>query len=278
MHFFKKDGDYLKDLLNNHKLKLFQARYKRVIRDEFTDGLGKWHNFLGEWHHVTVDTNDDEKAGIEEGLLIEAAGSYTGGWMEREVNLENYGEIVFERYVKNDDIKTGSNELNIYVNMELKLSIKGPSPWRRIPPIGIAPGKNIIWVEYRIKGNPMHKSGVIDTFEVWESKNLNTTISKFSPARPIKNLTQNKTLRGYSRFQEMSASDTSIKFTALFRGLDFHEFIVNSDGIFYFVDEFGVVYRGIFPETIEPEATALNALYAVTLEMVAPQKTGVGFV
>lgn len=268
----------MKGLLNNHKLKLLKARYKKVVSDTFEDGLGKWNNILGEFHHVTVDTNDDKKTGIEEGLLIDAAGSYEGGWIEREVNLENYGEIVFERYVKNDEPSTGTNELNFYINGELKLSIKGPAPWRRIPPIGIAPGKSYLWIEYRVKGSLDHKSGVIDTFEIWESKELNTTISTYSPAKPLRDITQNKTLRGHSRFQEMSASDTSIKFIALFKGADFHEFIVDSDDIFYFIDEFGVVYRGIFPEVIEPEATALNALYAVSLEMVAPQKTGVGFV
>lgn len=268
----------MKGLLNNHKLKLLKARYKKVVSDTFEDGLGEWREILGDFHHVTIDTNDDKKAGIEEDLLIDAAGSYDGGLLEREVDLDNYGEIVFEYYVKNDDPGTGNNTLNFYINGKLKLSIDGPTPWRRIPPIGIPPGKSYLWFEYLVKGSKMHKSGVIDSFEIWESRDLNTTISKYSPARPIRDVIQNKTLRGHSRFQEMSASDTAIKFTALFKGEDFHEFIVSSDGIFYFIDEFGVVYRGIFPESIEPEATALNVIYAVSLEMVAPQKTGVGFV
>lgn len=278
MFFFKKEGDYLKSLLKHHRLKLLQARHKRIIRNEFPAGIAPWINTEGDFHFVTVDTNEDKKAGIEEPLLINAAGSYEGGIMEREVTLKNYGEVVFERYVKNDDKSTGKNKLNFYINDVLKLSVDGPAPWRKTQPIGVPPGTNKFKFEYIVEGTPNQKSGVVDTFEIWESKDLNTIVTNYTPARPIRNIVQNKTLRGYSRFQEMNASDTSIKFTAMFKGIDFHEFMTNSDGIFYFLDEFGVIYRGIFPENIEPDSVALNALYTVNLEMVAPQKTGVGFV
>lgn len=258
-------------------MRLLKARHKRLIRDEFSDGIDPWIA-TGDFHHVTIDTNEDKKAGIEEALLIDAAGSYTGGIMEREVTLKDYGEVVFERYVKNDDPSTGKNKLNFYVNNVLKLTLNGPTPWRRTHPIGIPPGVNKLKFEYIVEGPPNQRSGVVDTFEIWEGKGLNATISNYTPAKPIKNLTQNKTLRGYSRFQQMSESDTAIKFTALFKGADFLEFMATSDDIFYFVDEFGVVYRGIFPENIEPESIAMNSVYAVTLEMVAPQRAGVGFV
>lgn len=268
----------MRSLLYNHKLQLLKARHKRVLRDEFPAGIEPWRVLEGDFHFVTVDTNADKKAGIEEDLLINAAGSYSGGIMEREFLMKEYGEVVFERYVKNDDPSTGSNILNFYVNDALKLSLEGPTPWRRTHPIGVPPGLNRFKFEYIVKGNPTQKSAVIDTFEIHQAKRINTTISKYTPPKPIKNLVQNNTLRGHSRFQQMKASDTSIKFTALFTGKDYLEFITASDEIFYFIDEFDVVYRGIFPENIEPSSIAMNAIYAVNLEMIAPQKAGIGFV
>ena len=90
-------------------------------------------------------------------------------------------------------------------------------------------------------------------------------------------LSVQRVLRGYSRFQEMVASDTEIVFTAVFDGLHFHEFMSRCDEPFYFLDEFGVCYRGIFQEVIEPEAIAMNEVYQVELTMIAGQKTGIGF-
>ena len=76
----------------------------------------------------------------------------------------------------------------------------------------------------------------------------------------------------------MTASDTEINFSAIFDGPTYLEFTANCDKIFYFVDEFGVCYRGLFPSNIEPESKALSSLYYVALFMVCPQKAGVGFV
>ena len=270
----------MRSLLNSHKLKLIQARHKKIVEDTFDNGMGEWRLVSGDWHQVTIDTNEDNKAGIEGEFLINAAGSYYGGITEREVELKNYGEIVFERYVKNDDIKTGTNRLNFYIDDVLKLSIDGPTPWRRIEPIGISPGKHTLKFEYIVnaEANPIGKSGIFDSFTIWEGRTINTTIAKYAPPKPLKNIAQNKTLRGYTRFQEMMASDTEINFSTMFNGPSFLEFMTNSDEIFYFIDEFGVCYRGIFPTMVDPESKALNHLYYVNLSMIAPQKVGVGFV
>ena len=75
----------------------------------------------------------------------------------------------------------------------------------------------------------------------------------------------------------MAESDTEISFTAIFNGLDFIEFMQKSNGIFYFIDEFGICYRGIFTESIEPNRIALNEVYTVELTMTADQKAGFGF-
>lgn len=268
----------MRSLLQYHKLNLIQARHKKIVEDDFEDGLGEWNVVEGDFHQVTVDTNEDDKTGIEGDFLIDSAGSYEGGIVEREVELANYGEVIFERYIKNDDVKTGKNRLNFYIDGALKLSIEGPSPWRRIEPIGISPGKHILRFEYVADGGLNGKSGVFDTFTIWEGRTINTTIAKYTPPSPKRQIAQNKTLRGYTRFQEMAESDTEISFSAMFNGPSFLEFIANSDKIFYFVDEFGVCYRGIFPSNIGPESKALNSLYYVTLSMLCPQKAGVGFV
>jgi hypothetical protein len=209
-------------------------------------------------HQVKVDTNADDKTGIEGDFLINSAGSSSGGIAEREIFLENYEEIVFERYVKNDKANTGKNKLNFYIDGVLKLSVEGPSPWRRIEPIGVSPGKHIVKFEYIVERSLSHKSGIFDTFTVWEGRTINTTIAKYAPAKPIRQIAQNKTLRGYTRFQEMTASDTEVNFSAMFDGSSFLEFMANSDKIFYFVDEFGICYRGLFPSLIDPEGKALS--------------------
>lgn len=270
--------DNMRSLLNNHKLRLIQARHKKIVEDTFDSGLDGWTPLEGDWHQVTVDTNVDEKTGIEGDFLINAAGSYYGGTVEKEIELNNYGEIIFERYVKNNKEETGGNKLNFYIDDVLKLSIDGPTPWRRIEPIGISPGKHTLKFEYIVEGEPNHKSGVFDSFTVWEGRTINTTIARYTPPKPVKNIAQNKTLRGHTRYQEMVASDTEIDFSAIFNGPSFLDFMANSDKIFYFVDEFGVCYRGLFPNKIEPESKALNTLYYVNLTMEAPQKAGVGFV
>lgn len=273
-------GERMRSLLNHHKLNLIQARHKKIIEDNFDNGLGKWNVIEGDWHQVTIDTNADDKTGIEGDFLINSAGSYMGGTIERKVFLENYGEIVFERYVKNDDINTGKNTLDFYIDDVLKLSIDGPTPWRRIEPIGISPGNHILKFKYIVNSgaNPTGKSGIFDSFTIWEGRTINTIIAKYTPPSPKRQIAQNKTLRGYTRFQEMSESDTEINFSAMFNGPSFLEFITSSDKIFYFVDEFGICYRGLFPNMIEPESKALNHLYYINLTMVAAQKVGVGFV
>jgi len=265
----------MKNLLKNHKLKLIHARQRKIVEDTFDDGMGEWRD---GWHHVTVDTNIDDKTGIEGEFLIDAAGSYSGGITRRNVTLDNYGEVVFERYVKNDDPDTGDNRLNFYIDGVLRYTVDGPTPWRRVEPIGLSPGEHLFEFEYIVNGRPNLRSGIMDSFTVWEGRDVDTIITKYTPPRPMKGIAQSKTLRGHTRFQEMVVSDTQIDFSAMFEGKDFIEFMVNSDDIFYFVDEFGVCYRGLFPNVVDPESKALNHLYYVNLSMIAPQKVGVGFV
>ena len=271
-------SDVMRRLLKHHNLNLIQARHKKIIEDTFDSGLGEWQVVSGDWHHVTVDSNADDKMGIEGGVLFDSAGSYSGGVVKREIELATYGEILFERYVKNDDVTTGKNKLNFYIDDVLKFSLDGPTSWRRVEPIGVSPGAHTVKFEYVVEESLSGKSGIFDTFTVWEGRPVDAVIAKHTPPKPIRNISENKTLRGHTRFQEMTASDTEISFSAMFNGHSFLDFIVNSNEIFYFVDEFGVCYRGIFPNSIEPESKVLKQLYYTNLSMIAPQKAGVGFV
>lgn len=267
----------MKALLRHHKLRLIQAKQFKIIEDNFESGLGKWRVVSGDFHQVTVDTNEDDKTGMEGELLINACGSYYGGVIEREIELSEYGEIVFERYVKNDSKGKSKNKLRFYIDGTLKLEIEGPNPWRRIEPIGVAPGKHVVRFEYEIQGSPISCSGVFDSFSVWEGRDLNGTVSTYKPPKPSGGITSTQTLRGFTRYQQMAERDTEINFSMMFGGPAFIDFLANINSPFYFIDEFGICYRGIFPEEISPESPALNTLYVVSLRMIAPQKVGVGF-
>lgn len=265
-------------LLSQHKLKLLYSRHKLIASDTFDNTMSGW-DISGDWHVMTVDTNEDKSSGLDGGLAVNAAGSYNGGIMTKEIELDDYGEIIFEHYVQNgkDGEESESNYLNFYVDNVKKLEIQGSSPWQRCIPIGLTPGKHTIKFEYKINGSPNDKKGVIDTVMIWQGTGVDCLITEYKPPKPLKNVGSNKVLRGFTRYQEMSSADTEIKFTACFNGLHFLEFIQKSDKPFYFVDEFGVCYRGIFSESIEPKSIALNEVYIVELNMVAGQKTGFGF-
>lgn len=265
----------MKDLLSYNKLKLLYTRNKLILNDTFETITG-W-KVKGDWHVVTVDTNVDLASGLDGNLALNCAGSYSGGIMTKEINLKNYGEIIFEYYLENIKGKEEPNSLKFYIDDVIKLEVSGPSPWQRCIPIGITPGKHTLKYEYILKGEPNKKKAIVDTIMIYESAMVDCLIMEHSPAKPIKNINANKTIRGFTRFQEMTASDTEIAFTAGFDGIAFLEFMQKSDEAFYFVDEFGICYRGIFNENIEPKNIAINEVYFVELSMTAGQKTGIGF-
>ncbi len=265
----------MQNLLNNPKLKLLYAKDKIVYNDSF-ETLTDWL-ITGDWHIMTIDTNEDKSSGLDGNIAINTIGSYLGGSIQREFELKNYSEILFEYYIQNSSAETQPSKILFYIDNILKKEIKGPVPWQRTKPIGITPGKHTIKFEYVFEGEPGDRKAVIDNVLVYEAKKVNCLISEYEPAKPIRNLGSNKTLRGFTRFQEMAESDTEISFTAAFNGLDFIEFMQKSDNIFYFIDEFGICYRGIFADDIKPSHIALNEVYVIELTMTADQKTGFGF-
>lgn len=267
----------MRNILSNPKLRLLRARYKRVFYDSFEDTELVGWTVTGNWHVMTIDTNEDASAGLDGDLAINSAGSFYGGIMKRKIKLNNYGEISFNHYVQNPNDRDCPNYLNFYLNGNLRLQVKGASPWQSCEPMGLPPGEHEIAFEYVVE-EPANKKGVIDDIEVWESKDIDTLITKYSPPRPAKNFARNNTLRGYTRFQEMVATDTEVDFTATFNDLSFLDFQRHSNSTYYFIDEFGTCYRGIFADNYYPEHVALNSIYLIQLSLLAGQKTGVGFI
>ncbi|OON99141.1 MAG: hypothetical protein ATN35_02200 [Epulopiscium sp. Nele67-Bin004] len=265
------------DLLTYHKLKLIHANQVTYLKEEYTDQtLGGWNITDGEWHAITVDSNIDESGGLDGDLAIESIGSYDGGTIEREIELDNYGEILFEHYVQNENLD-GINTLKFYVDGVEKLCVEGASPWYRCAPIGVSPGTHTLKFVYDTDGAPNSKKAVIDTFTIRIGKTVPCLITTYQPAKPIRNLASNKVLRGNIQYQQMIKSDTEINFTATFSGLEYHYFMSICEDTFYFVDEFGICYRGIFPEDTEPNMIAMNCVYAVELCMRSCNQIARGF-
>jgi hypothetical protein len=262
-------------LLNNHKLKLLYTRDKLITKDMF-ESMNGWVP-LGDWHVMTIDTNEDKSSGLDGNIAIQTAGSYGGGAMTKEIIVETYSEILFEYYVQNPKWDTEPNKLTFYIDGVKKLEADGPCPWQRCSPIGLTPGKHEVKFEYQFTGAPDGKKAVVDTFTVWQGKQVDCLVTEYKPAKPSKSLGSSNILRGFTRYQEMAVADTEINFTSAFNGLSFLEFMQKSDEAFYFVDEFGVCYRGIFPKTIEPKNIAMNEVYFIELSFNADQKTGFGF-
>lgn len=281
------------DLLQYRSLKLLLARDKLVMLDDFergTDDLYGWEVSVIEgeveqgWHVMTNETNEDKSSGLEGGTAIDSLGAWKESTAEKEIILKNYGEISFEHYVKNDPLADGvarkKNILRFYIDDQLKLEVKGPSPWYRCEPIGLTPGAHKLRFEYILPEgdkDPNERKAVVDTITVYEAADVMCLITKYTPPKPAKGISGTAILRGFTTYQEMVEADTKIEFTAAFEGIDFHSFMLHASDVHYFVDEFGVCYRGLFTGEMEPESVALHATYVVDLEMTAGQKTGKGF-
>lgn len=281
MNHFKRE---LHELIGEPKLSLLLARDKKVLEDTFSSGLCGWQIIEGEWHKMTIDSNVDISTGLDgTAKAVDTLGSYSGGIVEKDVYLDNYGEITFEHYIQNNENIDGqgirvNNYLRFYVDNILKLEIKGPSPWYRSQPIGLPPGRHRLKFQYDLNGGkPHNKKAVVDTVTIYEAKTMRCLIKSYFPPKPVQGLAQNKILRGFSIFQEMTQSDTQIEFEAAFDGLHFHEFMKNRKQVFYFLDEFGVCYRGVFNDAIEPKSIALNKLYFVSVTFTSGSEVGVGF-
>lgn len=274
------------DLLSHHDVTLLLARGGRRLYDDFERDMCGWRVSQGDaaqgWHHMTIDTNEDESSGLTGGVAVNTLGAWAPSKVSKTIHLDRYGEISFEHYVKNDPDQSGKarghNLLRFFVDGQIKLEVRGPSPWYRCEPIGLLPGDHELEFEYILPdGDKANRKAVIDTITVWQAQNVRCLITKYTPPYPSQNRAKIQVLRGFTAYQQMTEADTKIEFTAAFEGIDFQDFMIHADDVFYLVDEFGVCYRGVFDGDMGPESVALCKNYAVELTMIAGQKTGIGF-
>lgn len=267
----------ISDLLKHQRLRLLRARDKLVYNYTFDDGtLGDWKITSGEFHVMTVDSNVDKSAGLDGNLALKTLGSYSGGTVECEIEVEDYSEISFEYYVQ-DNNNTNEPVFKFYIDDVCKIDVKGASPWIRCKPIGLTPGKHVLKCMYEPGGNKNAKKAVIDSIEIWQAQEVKCLIKTHTPAYPSTQLASNKTLRGYTSYQQSCASDTACTFTAAFDSQPYLDFVVHIDNIFYYIDEFGKCYRGIFPDKFKPTNPVFANLYFVEMTLIAADKCGVGF-
>ncbi|OON98295.1 MAG: hypothetical protein ATN35_05590 [Epulopiscium sp. Nele67-Bin004] len=149
--------------------------------------------------------------------------------------------------------------------------------WYRVSPIGIGIGTHKLKFVYDNEGDPMGKKAVIDTFNIMEGVDVDCLIYDYTPAKPATALANNKILRGNTKYQKMSKSDVEINFKAYFNQLEYHHFMSICQDDFYFKDEFGTIYRGIFDDGISPELIVMNNLYSVSLALKSDSIIGKGF-
>lgn len=263
----------------NPVVKLFRAKHKLALKDKFeNNSMCGWDVVVPDWHVVSVDTNIDMSSGIEGGLALECAGAYyNNAKMRKIVNIDEYSELVFEHYIQNPNSNAEPNSLKMYLDGQLKINMQGPSPWQVNEPIGLSPGSHEFVFLYNAN-SPVGKKAVIDNFVIYESKEVDCLIIKSTPPKPDRNFPTHDILRGFKRIQQTVESNTNISFTAMFEADSFQDFILHADDIYYFKDEFGRVYRGVFSESIEPESIVKGKVYVVNLSMLCQQKAGVGFV
>lgn len=248
----------------------------RIINDTFLSGDDGWTAAEGDFHQVTIDTNADTSSGLDGGILLNSFGSYYGGTCEKTFEVSSYGELIFEWYLQNDDPDNQDNVLIFYLDGKERLRLARATPWERTRPIGLAPGTHTARFEYDAGAAPDGKKGVFNSFEVWQAVNIPCYVAEYKPPIQDSALNETKTIRGYTRIQQASESDTKIAFQAIFYAEEFIIFRKNARKIFYFADEYGAVYRGIFRE-IAPEFTAMASVYSLNLEMICDSRAGEGF-
>lgn len=257
---------------------LYLAQNEIVLHNTFDkkDDISPWNLIDGEeFHWVNVETNVDGLEDLEGQFLVDAMGSYHGGTVETEIELETFGEIIFEYYFQNfTDV--ADNYFKFYIDDEVKLEGNQTTPWQRIRPIGIRPGKHSLKFEYNPGASLNEKKFAVDNIIIYQSKKINCIIRDYKPPKPSLNLVENKILRGFTRKQEMTKADTTIKFQAIFYSEYYEDFVRVFKRPFYFVTEYGTCYRGTFAG-YDIENIGLCSAYSFDLELICDQEIGIGF-
>ncbi|WP_039282113.1 hypothetical protein [Clostridium massiliodielmoense] len=99
-------------------------------------------------------------------------------------------------------------------------------------------------------------------------------ITNYNPPVPILNTVGNKSLLGYTHFQEELKADTKIKFSIAFdintqKDIDnFKEFRSRYSEYFYFVDELNTTYKGKLVNEYNIEMPIEGDIYYIQLEIL----------
>jgi len=261
--------------INNYPslLSIRLANTRTLTNDTFDYDMDGWKIKSGEWHHVTIDTNEDESSGISGDVLVNAMGSYYGGVVSKTLTFNNTGEVAFDFYLQNDGNVT--NSMTFSINGIIVLNVIRPSAWQHSVVYGLPQGTHTFSFEYIIKGDGLGHKAVVDNFKATTSRLMGSFIADYSPPKAINDLGETKILRGYTSFQQMKKYDTEITFQIQMWKEEYLRFTRNQNSIFYFTDEFGIIYRGRF-SGLDTSHKAVE-LYIFDVTMISDSDVGYGF-
>jgi hypothetical protein len=253
---------------------LYKAEHDVFLNDEFDYDIDGWTVTDGEWHHVTIDTNDDNSLGLEGDVLVGAMGSYYGGSVVRTIELPFWGEFAFDFLLQNNlGIK---NRLRLQLNGITILDLSRPTTFQRSRIYGLPAGKHEFKFIYDVEDDVLGHKAVIDNFLVTTAKRIPCFVQNYVPPSPMLDLGMTKILRGHTRTQEMKRRDTTISFSAQMIPIHYVYLQQCYHGVFYIVDEFTNIYRGIITK-YAPKGQVVGRLYLVDLTFMCDSDIGVGF-
>jgi hypothetical protein len=105
---------------------------------------------------------------------------------------------------------------------------------------------------------------------------VGATVCNYKPPVPTNLRKGNKSLRGYTIFQDYRKSDTLIKFSLAFetktteQKLKFLEFRRRYYERFILIDEFGVEFRGYLQGSMETGTPIEGDIYYISCELLCP--------
>lgn len=111
-------------------------------------------------------------------------------------------------------------------------------------------------------------------FKYDDGSNVGGIVCKYKPPIPVSLSQGNKSLHGYTIFQDKSKSDTKIKFSIAFETKTeeqinkFLKFRTNVDERFIFIDEFGIEFRGYLVGNLDIDTPIEGDIYYISLEML----------
>lgn len=106
--------------------------------------------------------------------------------------------------------------------------------------------------------------------------NTGAIITNYKPPVPTQTRKGNKTLIGYTVFQDEVESDTLIKFSVAFEThtteqiAQFKRFRSKYNERFILIDEFKTEYRGYFQNKLDADTPIEGDIYYMSIEMLCP--------